>query len=115
MPRANPADPSSAFVETLFEKLTSYKNRNGGLWGRGELFTFRNMKLADNAIGMTISSGDFGSQRFTSQLVDSLVVGETDNIGNPTTPEEVGLWPQPAEAADPGFPDPRLRILRLPS
>src|SRR5678815_555014 len=49
MPRVNPADPNSAFVETLFENLTSYKNRNGGLWGRGELFIFRNLKLADNA------------------------------------------------------------------
>ena len=104
MPRENPADPNSAFVETLFENLTSYKNRNGGLWGRGELFTFRNMRFADNAIGMTISSGDFGSQRFTSQLVDSLIVGETDNAGNPATPEEVAYGRSLPKPRIPDFP-----------
>ena len=52
-PLANPADPNSAMVETHFENLTSYKNRNGGVWTRGELLMFRNAKLADNAIGMT--------------------------------------------------------------
>ena len=36
MPTENPADPNSKSVETLFENLTSYKNRNGGVWGRGE-------------------------------------------------------------------------------
>jgi len=33
---------------------TAYKNRNGGVWGRGELHVFRNLKAADNAIGFTI-------------------------------------------------------------
>jgi len=104
MPRVNPADPDSAFVETLIENLTSYKNRNGGLWGRGELQIFRNLKLADNAIGMTISSGDFGSQAFTSRLEDSLVVGETDNIGNPTTPEELAYGRSLPKRRIPDFP-----------
>ncbi|GAA0273399.1 hypothetical protein GCM10009127_12320 [Alteraurantiacibacter aestuarii] len=104
MPRENPADPESDFVETLIEDLTSYKNRNGGLWGRGELHIFRNLKLADNAIGMTHSSGDFGSQRFTSRLVDSLIVGETDNIGNPTTPEEVAYGRSLPKPPIPDFP-----------
>ena len=31
--------------------LTSYKNRNGGLWARGEMDIFSNLKMADNAIG----------------------------------------------------------------
>ncbi|HEY6817099.1 MAG TPA: G8 domain-containing protein [Croceibacterium sp.] len=104
MPRVNPADPASAFVETLIEDLTSYKNRNGGLWGRGELLIFRNMKFADNAIGMTISSGDFGSQRFTSRLEDSLIVGETDNIGNSTTPEELAYGRSLPKPPVPDFP-----------
>jgi cell migration-inducing and hyaluronan-binding protein len=104
MPRVNPADPSSPFVETVFQDLTSYKNRNGGLWGRGELFVFRNMKFADNAIGMTQSSGDFGSQKFTSRLEDSLVVGETANVGNPTTPEEVAYGRSLPKPRIPDFP-----------
>src|SRR4029078_6680082 len=43
-PLANPADPHSAMVETHFENLTSYKNRNGGVWTRGELLVFRHAK-----------------------------------------------------------------------
>ncbi|MDY6983876.1 MAG: G8 domain-containing protein, partial [Pseudomonadota bacterium] len=88
-PLENPADPYSAMVESHFENLTSYKNRNGGIWGRGELHVFSKAKLADNAIGMTHSTGTFGSERFTSRLIDALVVGETGNIGNPRTPEEI--------------------------
>ncbi|MBK9250520.1 MAG: hypothetical protein IPM70_01000 [Proteobacteria bacterium] len=88
MPKENPADPNSKSVDTLFENLTAYKNRNGGIWGRGENHIFRNAKLADNAIGYTHASGSGGKDPFTSLVVDSLFVGETENIGNPVTPEE---------------------------
>ena len=88
MPKDNPADPNSKTMESVFENLTAYKNRNGGVWGRGEMHTFRNLKVADNAIGYTHASGTAGRDAFTSQVVDSLFVGETDNIGNPETPEE---------------------------
>lgn len=88
MPKENPADPNSRSVETPFQNLTTYKNRNGGVWARGEMHVFRNLKAADNAIGFTSSTGSFGDDVFTSLVVDSLFVGETDNIGNPVTPEE---------------------------
>src|SRR5690606_30305615 len=55
--RENPADGNSKMMETVFEDLTAYKNRNGGIWGRGEVRTFRNLKVADNAIGYTHASG----------------------------------------------------------
>src|SRR4029434_4192856 len=87
LPWKNPADLDSEGVETHFESLTSYKNRNGGLWSRGDLFIFSDLKLADNAIGMTPSAGDLGSSRFKTRLVDSLVVGATENSGNPTKHE----------------------------
>jgi hypothetical protein len=103
-PLEDPADPYSAMVESHFENLTSYKNRNGGLWGRGELHVFSNAKLADNAIGMTHSTGTFGSERFTSRLIDALVVGETDNIGNPTTPEELAYGRSLPKPKIPDFP-----------
>jgi cell migration-inducing and hyaluronan-binding protein len=103
-PLENPADPYTEIMETHFENLTSYKNRNGGIWGRGELHVFSNAKLADNAIGMTHSTGTFGSERFTSRLIDSLVVGETDNIGNPTTPEEVAYGRSLPKPPIPDFP-----------
>ena len=86
--KEDPADENSKSVESLLENLTAYKNRNGGAWSRGELHVFRNFKAADNAIGFTSSTGSFGADTFTSLVVDSLFVGETDNIGNPVTPEE---------------------------
>ena len=52
MPKENPADNNSKSLESLFENLTTYKNRNGGFWGRGELLVVRNLKTADNAIGL---------------------------------------------------------------
>jgi G8 domain len=84
----NPADANSKAVESVFENLTAYKNRNGGIWGRGELHVFRNVKLADNAFDFTHASGEFGRYAFTSRMVDSLLVGETENVGNPQTDAE---------------------------
>src|SRR5580765_6271834 len=84
----NPADPDSRALESVFEDLTAYKNRNGAIWGRGEMHVFRNLKLADNAIGFTHASGAFGRYAFTSKVVDSLFVGETENVGNPRTDAE---------------------------
>jgi cell migration-inducing and hyaluronan-binding protein len=86
---ANPADANSQQVETVIEDFTGYKNRNGAIWSRGELRIFKNLKLADNAIGYTHASGNLGRSAFTSRVVDSLFVGETDNIGNPRTPAEI--------------------------
>jgi len=103
-PLEDPADPYSEMVESHFENLTAYKNRHGGFWGRGELHVFSNAKLADNAIGMTHSTGTFGSERFTSRLIDSLLVGETDNIGNPATPEEVAYGRSLPKPLIPDFP-----------
>ncbi|MDR2214515.1 MAG: G8 domain-containing protein, partial [Nevskiaceae bacterium] len=84
----NPADPNSKKKETLIEDLTSYKNRNGGIWGRGDLHVFRNLKLADNAMGYTHAAPLGGGNPFTSKVVDSLFVGETENVGNPRTEAE---------------------------
>ncbi len=85
----NPADANSKAVESVFADLTAYKNRNNAIWGRGEMHVFRNVKVADNAIGFTHASGEFGRYPFTSRVVDSLFVGETENIGNPRTPAEM--------------------------
>ncbi len=86
---SNPADANSAQVVTVVENFTSYKNRNGGMWIRGEADLFKNLRLADNAIGYTHASGNFGRSAFTSRVVDSVFVGETENIGNPRTPTEI--------------------------
>ncbi len=86
--QANPDDEKSPQVESVIEDYTAYKNRNGGLWSRGEMHVYKNLKLADNAIGYTHASGNLGRSAFTSRVVDSLFVGETENIGNPRTPTE---------------------------
>src|SRR5687767_7876923 len=104
MPKENPADPNSKSVEAHFENLTTYKNRNGGVWGRGEMHVFRNLKAADNAIGFTHSTGSFGDDLFTSLVVDSLFVGETENIGTPVTPEEMAYGRSLPKRLIPDYP-----------
>jgi len=104
MPKENPADNNSKTVETVFENLTSYKNRNGGIWGRGEMHVFRNVKVADNAMGYTHASGSAGRDPFTSKVVDSLFVGETENIGNPGTDAEKAYGRSLPKPMMPDFP-----------
>jgi cell migration-inducing and hyaluronan-binding protein len=97
----NPADATSAIAESVVEDFTSYKNRNSGIWARGEERLYKGLKMADNAIGFTQASGNFGQSRYTSRVIDSRFVGESDNIGNPSTPTEKKYGrslPQPAVA-----------------
>jgi len=104
MPKEDPSDPNSKGVVSVFADLTSYKNRNGGIWGRGENHLFRNAKLADNAIGYTHAAGSAGRDPYTSLVVDSLFVGETDNVGNPKTPEEIAYHRSLPKRKIPDFP-----------
>jgi cell migration-inducing and hyaluronan-binding protein len=98
---ADPNDTKSQILVSEIDNYTGYKNRNGAIWTRGENDLYRNMKLADNAIGFTHASGGAGLAPFTSQVIDSLFVGESDNIGNPTTPAEKAYGRSlPKEAAD---------------
>jgi cell migration-inducing and hyaluronan-binding protein len=99
----DPTDPNSAKIESVFDGFTAYKNRNQGIWGRGELHTFKNLKLADNGIGYTHAAGR-GPNAFTSQVIDSLFVGESANIGNPTTPAEIAYGRSLPEPSLPDFP-----------
>src|SRR5262245_413495 len=97
----NPADANSPLAESVVEDFTSYKNRNNGIWARGELRLYKNLKMADNGIGFTQASGNFGQSAYTSRVVDSRFVGESENLGNPTTPAEKAYGrslPQPAVA-----------------
>jgi G8 domain len=104
MSQANPLDANSPQVESVFEDFTSYKNRNSGIWARGEMHLFKNLKMADNAIGYTHASGNSGRSLYTSRVVDSLFVGESENIGNPTTPEEKAYGRSLPEPKVPDFP-----------
>ena len=100
---ADPTDTESGVVVSTFDNFTGYKNRNGAIWGRGEYHLYTNLKLADNAIGFTHASGSPGLAPYTSRVVDSLFVGESDNIGNPTTPEEIA-YGRSLPATAPDFP-----------
>ncbi|HEY1302703.1 MAG TPA: hypothetical protein VGF24_04085, partial [Vicinamibacterales bacterium] len=100
----NPADANSKALESVFEDLIAYKNRNGAIWGRGEMHVFRNVKLADNANGFTHASGAFGRYAFTSKVVDSLFVGETENVGNPRTDAEKAYGRSLPKPEMPDFP-----------
>ncbi|MGL4609719.1 MAG: G8 domain-containing protein [Trueperaceae bacterium] len=93
-PRDN-ADPKGADVPAIFDRLTAYKNRNRGVWLRGENHVLQSPILADNAIGSTFAS----EESFTS---DGLYVGETNNIGTPKK-GEARAYPKNAEYALRGF------------
>ena len=98
---ADPADTSSEPVVSVIDNYTGYKNRNGAIWSRGEYHLYTNLKLADNAIGFTHAAGAPGTAPYTSRVANSLFVGESDNIGNPTRPEEVAYGRSlPAASAD---------------
>jgi cell migration-inducing and hyaluronan-binding protein len=86
---ADPADTNSEMLVSNFENFTAYKNRNGAVWGRGELHLFPNLRVADNAIGFTHAASAVGRAEYTSKVIDGVFVGESDNIGNPGTPEEI--------------------------
>ncbi|MGD8843168.1 MAG: G8 domain-containing protein, partial [Gammaproteobacteria bacterium] len=103
--RADPADENSEIVVAHFDDFTGYKNRNGAIWGRGEMHLYTNLKLADNAMGFTHAAGIIGTDApYTSRVADSLFVGESDNIGNPTTPEEVAYGRSLPKPEAPDFP-----------
>ena len=51
-----------------------------------------------------MSTGSIGDDLFTSLVVDSLFVGETENIGNPVTPEEKAYGRSLPKRLIPDFP-----------
>jgi len=100
---ADPADTDSEMLVSEFKNFTSYKNRNGAVWGRGELHLFENLRVADNAIGFTHAASAVGQAPYTSKVIDSIFVGESDNIGNPETPQEIA-YGRSMPNAIPDFP-----------
>jgi len=100
----DPADPKSPPKGSVFENFTAYKNRNGAVWGRGELHLFKNLRVADNAIGFTHAASAVGRAPYTSRVVDSVFVGESANVGNPETPVEVAYGRSLPKPDIPDFP-----------
>ena len=87
---ADPGDTTSARLDSVFTDITLYKSRGAAIWARGEHHIFDGLKIADSAIGYTHAypgvapfHGDY-----TSKVINSLFVGESDNKGTPTTDAE---------------------------
>jgi hypothetical protein len=102
---ANPAVRKDPVVSAV-EDFTAYKNRNSGIWGRGEMHLYKGLKFADNGIGFTHAGGNFDRSfyPFTSRVVDSVFVGESANIGNPRAPSEIAYGRSLPQPKVPDFP-----------
>ncbi|WP_420597133.1 G8 domain-containing protein [Deinococcus sp.] len=97
-PLKDPANAKSDAVPATFNTFSAYKQRDQGVWLRGRGLTLRGAVLVDNAIGVTLAADK-------STLLDSLLVGETANLGQPESWEEKGAGgrslPRPWEATFP--------------
>ena len=108
---------------SVYRNLTSYKNRRFGLWLRtyGEAIVI-DSQFADNRCGIYFASEGFQFDLFQhvyggmasatgiskAWLLDSLVVGETTNLGLPLSCEELlagRSLPQKFAVGDPLLPD----------
>jgi cell migration-inducing and hyaluronan-binding protein len=95
LPRQNPATDSPPVV-AKFTNFTSYKERSLGAWLRGSNFQLEGATLADNTDGAIFAA----DQTF---LQDSLVVGTSENKGNPAPGDATG--PDGRSLPHPGEPD----------
>ena len=100
-----PADPKSPVVGIgRSTNFTSYKNRNGGIWARGEMTPVQEPEAGRQRDRLHPCVRRCGLRAFTSRVVDSLFVGESDNIGNPTTPAEMAYGRSLPKPTVPDFP-----------
>jgi len=91
LPYTDPSDTNSARLESVIKDLTLYKSRGAAIWARGENHIFDGLKIADSAIGYTHAYPGVAQYHgdYTSKVVNSLFVGESDNKGTPKTAAEV--------------------------
>jgi cell migration-inducing and hyaluronan-binding protein len=89
---------TSSTVTTVLEGFVGYKNRRNGAWIRGKHQIVQNAMFADNAVGITFASDK-------AILKNSVLVGETPNLGTPQPWEKKGLdgrsLPRPWEGCKP--------------
>src|SRR5580765_1906214 len=91
LPLADPGDTTSKRLEATFKDMTIYKSRGAAIWARGENHIFDGLKIADSAIGYTHAYPGVAPNHgdYTSKVVNSLFVGESDNKGTPKTEAEI--------------------------
>ena len=90
LPFTDPSDTNSARLESVIKDITIYKSRGAAIWARGENHIFDGLKIADSAIGYTHAYPGVAPYHgdYTSKVVNSLFVGESDNKGTPKTDAE---------------------------
>jgi cell migration-inducing and hyaluronan-binding protein len=91
LPYTDPGDTNSARLESVLRDITIYKSRGAAIWARGENHIFDGLKIADSAIGYTHAYPGVATYHgdYTSKVVNSVFVGESDNKGTPRTAAEV--------------------------
>lgn len=98
-PIANPADLRSVTVPANFE-IVAYKNREMAAWLRGNGLRLTNSIVADNARGIIFANDN-------NAFINSVVIGESQNIGTPKANEKTGLdgrtLPRPWQTSSPIF------------
>jgi cell migration-inducing and hyaluronan-binding protein len=74
----------------VIKDITIYKSRGAAIWARGENHVFDGLKIADSAIGYTHAYPGVAPYHgdYTSKVMNSVFVGESDNKGTPTTDAE---------------------------
>ena len=82
-PRIDPADQDSEPVLAVFDGFSAYKHRQSAAWFRGDHTVMRDALLVDNAVGVTFASNASG-------IENSLIVGESDNLGTVMSWERAG-------------------------
>src|SRR5688572_14991459 len=91
MALADPSDTNSARLDSVLKDNTFYKSRGAAIWARGEHHIFDGLKIADSAIGYTHAYPGVAPIHgaYTSRVINSLFVGESDNKGTPKTEAEI--------------------------
>jgi cell migration-inducing and hyaluronan-binding protein len=91
MALADPSDTNSARLDSVLKDNTFYKSRGAAIWARGEHHIFDGLKIADSAIGYTHAYPGVAPFHgtYTSKVINSLFVGESDNKGTPKTEAEI--------------------------
>ncbi|XP_063436803.1 uncharacterized protein LOC134718239 [Mytilus trossulus] len=82
-PRTIPTDPNNKYAEddpVYINKMTCWKNRIQNSWIRGGFIVLKHYSSADSGRGLI-----FARSSKQEQFIEySVIVGETDNIGEPT-------------------------------
>ncbi|XP_046332539.2 cell surface hyaluronidase-like [Haliotis rufescens] len=82
-PMTTPTDTGGPFDKSYLYEFTAYKNRGHNVWTKAGIVIMSNFTLADAAQGITMAAASTGTY---AKLTNSMLVGETENLGLPQEP-----------------------------